>query len=52
MQSHARQGPLSFFARLAAVTAAYYLGGRLGLSIPYLGSHVSCSTARRATHDA
>ena len=41
MQGHAQQGVLVFFTRLAAVTAAYYLGGRLGLSIPYLGSHVS-----------
>ena len=40
MRNHAQQGALVFFARLAAVTAAYYLGGRLGLSIPYLGSHV------------
>ena len=32
---------LRWLARVAAVVAAYYLGGRLGLSIPYVGSHIT-----------
>ncbi len=32
---------LRWLAGIAATAAAYYLGGRLGLSMPYVGSHIS-----------
>jgi len=32
---------LRWLTRVAAVAVAYYLGGRLGLAIPYVGSHIT-----------
>jgi len=32
---------LRWLMRVAGVAAAYYLGGRLGLAIPYIGSHIT-----------
>ncbi len=35
------QFALRWLAGIAATAAAYYLGGRIGLAMPYVGSHIS-----------
>lgn len=41
MKPHATASPLLFITRILLLAAAYFAGGELGLSIPYVGSNIT-----------